>query len=266
MPLLYAEYTLEPAKLPASDQKLRVRFDTHLVNGKNRLLMLYPNSDAGTQPRFARYAVGMKLQVGGVVGAQGEGQLVVTGRRLLGLFTGGSTASHHPLNGRGGAVFAFALNQDDIETNKSKTNWRGKEVEAVLASREDAQPWFILQVLVMVATVTNAGVARPCTMGDFLTRLTPEGRAALLTPASCLSSACRRPSGSGHRVGSRLEPVSASDENQGALDVRNFGGLRFTALRDCAGPRAGRLGGLPTSLAVFLGMRRSVALMPFKCH
>jgi len=92
-----------------------------------------------------------------------------------------------------------------------------------------------------------------------------EPRAASL--ASIAPLALRPPTASPPpRVGSHLEPVSASDELQGALDVRNLGGLRFTALRDCAGPRAGRLGGLPTSLAVFLGMRRSVAWRPFKCH
>ncbi len=173
-----AKYTLDVAALPVRDETLRIRFDTQVVNGKNRLLYLYPASDMGAEPTYARFAAGMSLRTGDGIAAQRQGQLIVTGRRLLGMFTSGAVGNQ-PLNGGSGSIFAFSIEFDDVATVTPKTNWRGRPVEATIASNNDLDPWFSLHVLVVAASLKNDGKATPTTIQAFLSRITPEGRREL---------------------------------------------------------------------------------------
>jgi hypothetical protein len=178
MPVLTGSYNLDLTALPANAEKQRVRFDTQVVNGKNRLLMMYPASGQGFEPTYVRYMVGMTLRLGDGTTAQQQGQLIVTGQRLLGMFTSGSVGNKQ-LNGQAGSIFVFTIDLDDIDVITPKTNRRGKPVEATLSSRDDLDPWFVLHIITVAASLKNDGTAKPTSIQAFLPRLSPEGRREL---------------------------------------------------------------------------------------
>jgi hypothetical protein len=175
MPIVTGYYALDRSKLPSKSDRLRVRFVSQLVNGKNTLLVIYPNSEPGFEPSYVRYVGGMKLQLGDGTVAQLGGQIVVTGQRLIGMITDGSVGKA-VLNQSVGSVYAFALDLDDIRPVEIKANWRGKPVEAVIRSKEGQSPAFLLQVFSVVASLKNDGQVIQTSLPAFLERLTPEGR------------------------------------------------------------------------------------------
>jgi len=178
MAVVTDKYKLDLMSLPARDERLRIRFNSQIINGKNRLLLLYPLSDRNVEPSFVRYAVGMTLKLGDGIAVGQQGQLIVTGQRLLGMFTDGAVGGQ-PLNGQAGSVFAFSLDLDDVDSVTPKSNWRGKPVEAIVSSREDLDPWFVLHVFTVAALVKSDGTATPTSIGALLPRLLPEGRGKL---------------------------------------------------------------------------------------
>jgi hypothetical protein len=90
MPIVTGHYTFNRTNQPAKADELRVRFVPQLVNGKNTLLVHYPNSEPGFEPSYLRYVVEMKLQLGDGTVPWGLAQIVVTGQRLIGMITDGS--------------------------------------------------------------------------------------------------------------------------------------------------------------------------------
>ena len=175
MPIVTGHYTLDRSKLPSKSDKLRVRFVSQLVNGKNTLLVIYPNSEPGFEPSYVRYIGGIILKLGDGTVAQTQGQLVVTGQRLIGMITKGS-AGKAVLNESVGSVYAFAIDLDDIRPAEIKTNWRGKPIEAIIQSKEGQSPTFLLQVFSIDFSLKNDGQVIPTSLDAFLDRLTPEGR------------------------------------------------------------------------------------------
>jgi hypothetical protein len=155
-----------------------VQFDTQVINGKNRLVLLYPAAEKGFEPTYARFMGGMTLRLGDGTKVNQIGQLIVTGQRLLGMFTSGAVGTHS-LDAQAGSIFAFSVDLDDIDSITPKTNRRGKPVEATLASRDDLVPWFILHIITVAASVKNDGTAKPSSLQNFLARLSPEGRREL---------------------------------------------------------------------------------------
>ena len=183
MPLVTGHYTLDRSKLPAKSEALRVRFVSQRVNNKNTLLVLYPNAGPGFEPSYVRYAVGMKfrqiqLEDRRLIDAQGVGQLVVTGQRLLGMITDGSVGKA-ALKESAGSVYAFALDLDDIRPVEIKTNWRDKPVDAVIQSKEGQNPAFRIDILMVNLLVKDDGQVLLASLPAFLEHLTPEGRQSL---------------------------------------------------------------------------------------
>ena len=175
MSIVTGHYTLDRSRLPSKADKLRVRFVSQLVNGKNTLLVIYPNSEPGFEPSYVRYASGIILKLGDGTVAQQSGQIVITGQRLIGMITKGSVGNA-VLNESAGSVYAFALDLDDIRPVEIKTNWRGKPVEAVIQSKEGQSPAFLLQVFSVIALLKNDSQVIQTSLAAFLDRLTPEGR------------------------------------------------------------------------------------------
>jgi hypothetical protein len=175
MPILTSHIAIDWSKLPSKSDKLHARFVSQLVNGKKRMLMIYPDTGTDFEPIYVRYATGMKLQLGDGTIAQIQGQLVVTGQRLIGMITNGSVGKA-ALNETAGTVYAFALDLDDIRPVEIKKNWRGLPVEAMFRSKEGQSPAFLLQVFSIVAVIKNNGQVIQTSLPDFLERLTPEGR------------------------------------------------------------------------------------------
>lgn len=175
MPIVTGHYTLDRSKLPTKADELRVRFVSQLVNGKNRLLVLYPVSEPGFEPSYVRYAVGMKLRLGDGTVAQGLGQIVVTGQRLIGMITDGSVGKAD-LKESAGSVYAFALDLDDFGPVEIKKNWLGKPIEALILSKEGQSPVFGVGVFSVDLSVKDDGQVIRTSLPAFLEQLTPEGR------------------------------------------------------------------------------------------
>ena len=180
MPIVTSHYTLDRSKLPGQADELRVRFVPQPVNGKNRLLVLYPNSEPGFERSYLRYAVGMEFRqilLGDrtLIVAQGLGQIVVTGQRLIGMITDGSVGKA-VLNESVGSVYAFALDLDDIRPVEIKKNWRGKPVEADILSKVGQSPVFGIKVLSVGLLLKDDGQVIRMSLPAFLEQLSPEGR------------------------------------------------------------------------------------------
>lgn len=180
MPIVTGHYTLDRTKLPAKAEALRIRFVPQLANNKNTLLVLYPNAEPGSEPSYVRYVALMKLGHllkgdGPMAVAQGLGQIVVTGQRLLGMITDGSVGKT-VLKETAGSVYAFALDLDDCNPVEIKTNWRSKPVEAVIQSKEGQTPPFRLQIISVDLLLKNDGQVIRASLPAFLEQLTPEGR------------------------------------------------------------------------------------------
>lgn len=178
MPIVTSHYTLDFSKLPSKSDTLHVRFATQLVNGKNRLLLIYPNAEPGFEPAYVRYATGLKLQADNGAVATGAGQLVVTGQRLFGMITDGSVGNAI-LKEATGSVYAFSFSLDDMSAVETRKNWLGKPAEALIRSREGLRPAFLLHIFSVVASVRDDGQVIVTTLPALLDRLTPEGRRAL---------------------------------------------------------------------------------------
>ena len=185
MSIVTGHYTLDRSKLPTQADELRVRFVLQRVNGKNTLLVLYPNSEPGFEPSYVRYVVGMEfrqilLSDRTLIGAQGLGQIVVTGQRLIGMITDGSIGKT-VLKEAVGSVYVFALDLDDIRPVEIKKNWLGKPVEAIIESKVGQSPPFGIKVFSVDLLLRNDGQVIRASLPAFLELLTPEGQRSLQT-------------------------------------------------------------------------------------
>jgi hypothetical protein len=149
------KYSVDLASLPKADPDLVIQIERTSVNG-NEILLLSKNSDDGVEPLQVRFATGMVLNLadGTTVGTQG--QLVITGERVLGLITDGKVGDD-VINESIGSIFTFVFDLDDIGQIESKSNWRGKPVELVFHSKENQSPIFSLQVFSVVAVLKSDG-------------------------------------------------------------------------------------------------------------
>lgn len=179
MSIVTNHFALELAKLPTKSDELRIRFVPQVVNGRNALLVLYPDAEPDFEPSYARYAVLMRLRQmqsdGAVTVADGVGQIVITGQRLIGMITDGSL-NKTVLSESHGLVYAFALDLDDCGPLEIKKNWRGKPVEALILSKDGVSPVLGIVVMSVRLLVQNSGNVMPAAMSAFLEHLTPEGQ------------------------------------------------------------------------------------------
>ncbi|MFL5659578.1 MAG: CHAT domain-containing protein [Ktedonobacteraceae bacterium] len=184
MPIVTGYCTLNLMKLPAKSDELRVRFVPQRVDRKSTLLVLYPNSEPGFEPSYVRYTVMMEfrqilLSDRFLTGAHGLGQIVVTGQRLIGMITDGST-DKTILSESDGSVYAFAFDLDDIRPIEiNKRNWLGKPVEAVIQSKVGQAPIFGLKIFSTdpgLFLLKDDGQVTRTSLSAFLKQLTHEGR------------------------------------------------------------------------------------------
>jgi hypothetical protein len=139
----------------------------------NVKLLLHLHGREG-EPRYRRFVVGaMALirQTGGGEQIKGNGQLVITGRRLLGLFTEGSHGAE-ALSEEGGRVACFVFERADIVTQDVGTNWRGKpnRIALGLSSTGAAPADIALDVQVVPITIGNRQV-HPSSVKDLIRAL-----------------------------------------------------------------------------------------------
>lgn len=173
------KYQLDLSTLPTAIEALRVRFDAKVVNGKNKILYLYPNGEPGYEKRCVRFATGLMLTLADGTVAQNQGQLVVTGHRLLGMITSGSVGKMS-LDESSGAIYAFAIDRDDLQPYELKKNWRGNTSQVRLQSKSGLEPRFQLNIFSMVASLNNDGTTDIVSFPALLSRLSADGRQAFL--------------------------------------------------------------------------------------
>ena len=140
------------------DPELGVRLAKQPVNDKSLLLL---NPYGNDEPRFRRYLVGIialtrattRSHNSSVETVQGRGQIVLTGRRVLGLVTEG-THDDATLSEALGTVTGFSIARRDILAMHIPTNWRGKPKRVMLGiSSTGSKPMDIsldLQVMPLV--------------------------------------------------------------------------------------------------------------------
>jgi len=103
------------------------------------------------------------------------GQLIVSGRRLIGMVTHGS-AGDTRLDDSVGSVYAFSLDLDDIKSVETKTRWTGRVAGAVITSVDDLDPGFVLKITSVVGILADSGrLTAGASFTDLLQSVTPAG-------------------------------------------------------------------------------------------
>jgi hypothetical protein len=168
---------LDLSDLPSQSEELRASFKMGVGNNKKPLLLIYPDNDMNASPVAApvRYAVYMTLRLSDGAEAGDIGQLIVSGRRLIGMITHGS-AGDTRLNDTVGSVYGFCFDMDDIKSVEPKTRWTGRVAGAVIASKDDLDPGFVLKVTSVVGLLADSGrLTSGASFADLLRSVTPGG-------------------------------------------------------------------------------------------
>lgn len=181
MALLTKTYTLDADMESHIDSELGLRLAMGPVNDRT-LLLLHPYGN--DEPRYRRFVVGIlnlnRATATGLEKIQGRGQVVLTGRRVLGLITDGAHNAT-ALNEAEGKVASFSLNRSDILSADIPTNWRGSPKRVILGmSSTGSAPYDIaLDIQVVAVTIAN-GKATPSTVKAFVEALDDKAAQALL--------------------------------------------------------------------------------------
>jgi hypothetical protein len=182
----YSELSIDPGSLPARSEQLGLSFDHRLVNAKNTTLFLHPKG-ALSEPRYARFVAGLRVKVVNnalTSEVEGQGQLVVSGERLVGMIDAPLLGGAPWRNGNKLRVFAFTLDRDDIGLVHPKTNRLGRPIGLVIAGKETLRPWLAVEVIATPAFLRNSGEAGPSSIPNLMDRLTPSGRDSLRGPSA----------------------------------------------------------------------------------
>ena len=168
---------LDLSDLPSQLEELRVGFKMGAGNNKKPLLLISPASDPAAGPIAApiRYSVYMTLRLSDGTEAGDVGQLIVAGRRVIGMVTHGS-AGETRLDESAGSVYAFSLDLDDIKSVEPKARWTGRVAGAVITSKDDLEPGFVLRLTSVVGFLADSGrLTSGASFAGLLRSVTPGG-------------------------------------------------------------------------------------------
>ena len=167
---------LDLSDLPSQLEELRAGFMMGVGNNRKPLLLIYLANDATTSPAAPiRYTVYMTIRLSDGTEAGDVGQLIVSGRRLIGMVTHGS-AGDTRLDDSVGSVYAFSLDLDDIKSVETKTRWTGRVAGAVITSVDDLDPGFVLKITSVVGILADSGrLTSGASFADLLQSVTPAG-------------------------------------------------------------------------------------------
>jgi len=168
---------LDLSDLPSQLEELGVGFKMGVGNNKKPLLLIHPANDAaiGQVAAPIRYAVYMTIRLSDGTEAGDVGQLIVSGRRVIGLVTHGS-AGDTRLDESAGSVYAFGLDLDDIKSVEPKTRWTGRVAGALITAKDDLEPGFVLKVTSVVGFLADSGrLTSGASFADLLRSVTPGG-------------------------------------------------------------------------------------------
>jgi hypothetical protein len=196
MTLKIARIKIDRASLPQQRSDLGVRFQRHTVTPiKNTrppkdMVLILPASNllaedasVGPEPAWNHVLCGMKLRAGDGTEAQGTGQLLITGRRFIGMIDTGTAAGSAPLAlETSGNVFCFTFDRDDVYAPKMDKH-RLTPSDFSFRSKEELAVGFQFTVYSAAAYVANSKMSYWHDK-NMLYALSDEGRQGLLTPAS----------------------------------------------------------------------------------
>jgi hypothetical protein len=186
---------IEHNKLPQKYDKLGVRFERHTVEkaeagGPTDMVLirpagalLSPDESVGPEPRWNDILCGMRLKAMDGTDVQGQGQLLITGQRLIGMIENGKATAGPPLSvGTSGNIFCFSCHRDDVYAPQVKKH-RLMPSDFHFRSKEEQPVAFALLVFMAMGYVANDKVGYWHDK-DMLRALSEEGRQGLLKSSS----------------------------------------------------------------------------------
>ena len=128
MALKTARLTIDHSLLPQKSDKLGIRFDrrsvakikagappSDMVLIKPAGALLDAEDAVGPEPRWNSILCGMRIKALDGTEAQGQGQLLITGQRFIGMIDSGKIAGAPPLSlATSGNIFCFTCQRDDV--------------------------------------------------------------------------------------------------------------------------------------------------------
>jgi hypothetical protein len=178
--LAVKRYDLEADVDSYVDEEVGLRLAKQPVNDRIRLL-LHPYGN--NEPKYRRFVVGIlnltRTTATGLEKIEGQGQIVLTSHRILGLVTDGAHNAE-ALSEAAGKVTGFSINRSDILDAQIPTNWRGspKRVTFAMSSTGSAPFDIALDIQVLAAAIAD-GKATPSTIKAFVEALDDKSAAAL---------------------------------------------------------------------------------------
>jgi hypothetical protein len=192
MTLKTARLTVDRSSLPQKSNNLGIRFECHSVakikagSTPNDMVLIKPagallseEEAVGPEPRWNHILCGMRLQAMDGTNVQGNGQLIITGQRFIGMIDSGTAAGAPPLSvSTSGSIFCFTCHRDDVYPPQVKKH-RLTPSDFSFRSKEEQPVAFQLLVIAAMAYVANDQMGYWYDK-NMLHSLSEEGRQGLL--------------------------------------------------------------------------------------
>jgi hypothetical protein len=186
-----ARLVIDRDKLPQKYDELGIRFERHTVlkaegRGTTDMVLirpagalLSPDNSVGPEPRWNDILCGIQLKARDRTDVQGQGQLLITGQRLIGMVESGKVANGSPLSiGSSGNIFCFSCQRDDVYAPQIKKH-RLTPSDFHFRSKEEQPVAFELLIFMAMGYVANDKVGYWHDK-NMLHALSEEGRQGLL--------------------------------------------------------------------------------------
>jgi hypothetical protein len=192
MPLKTARLTIDRTLLPQKSDKLGIWFErrsvakvkagsppSDMILVKPAGALLHEEEAVGPEPRWNNVLCGMLIKAIDGTEAHGQGQLLITGQRLIGMIDNGTASGGSPLSiGTSGNIFCFTCRRDDVYPPQVKKR-RLTPSDFAFQSKQGQPVAFQLLVFAGAVYISNAK------MGywhdkNMLQALSEEGRQGLL--------------------------------------------------------------------------------------
>ncbi|HUC59719.1 MAG TPA: hypothetical protein VMA95_20130 [Streptosporangiaceae bacterium] len=191
MALKTAHLKIDRLLLPQKYDDLGVRFEHHAVatlkEGKPPadMVLIRPAGQllgaedaVGPEPRWNLLLCGMRIKARDGTDAQGQGQLLITGQRLIGMIDTGTAGGSRLSADSSGSIFCFAFLRDDVYPPQVKKH-RLTPSDFSFRSKEQQPVAFQMMVIAAMAYIANDKVGYWFDK-NMLHALSDEGREGLL--------------------------------------------------------------------------------------
>ena len=191
MALKTARLTIDRGLLPQKFDGLGIRFERHSVttlktaSPPSDMVLIKPagallgaDEAVGPEPRWNDILCGMRIKALDGTDVRGQGQLLITGQRFIGMIDSDKVASGPPSGTTSGKVFCLSFHRDDVYFPEIKKH-RLTPSDFLFRSKEEQPVAFQLLVFAAMVYVANDK------MGywhdrNMLHALSEEGREGLL--------------------------------------------------------------------------------------